>query len=63
LLIIKRKIGEGLAIGEDIRVVVLELRGKHVRLGIEAPGEKVIHRDENSQRLSQENQPPSSFEL
>ena len=63
MLIIKRRRGEGLSIGEDIRIVVLELRGKEVRLGIEAPGEIVIHRDKTSQRLSQENQLPSSSEL
>jgi flagellar assembly factor FliW len=63
LLILTRRIGEGLTIGEDSRVVVIEVRGKQVRLGIEAPGEIVVLRDEIFQRLSQENQLASSFEL
>lgn len=63
MLILTRRIGEGLTIGEDSRVVVIEVRGKQVRLGIEAPGEIVVLRDEIFQRLSQENQLASSFEL
>jgi carbon storage regulator len=63
LLILTRRIGEGLTIGEDIRIVVLEVRGKQVCLGIESPREIAIHRDEIFQRLSQENQLASSFEL
>jgi flagellar assembly factor FliW len=63
LLILTRRIGEGVIIGDDIRVVVLEVRGKQVRLGIEAPLEIVVLRDEIFQRLNQENQLASRFEL
>lgn len=63
MLILTRRIGEGLIIGEDIRAVVLEVRGKQVRLGIEAPVEIVVLRDEIFQRLFQENQLASNFEL
>ena len=63
MLILTRRIGEGIIIGEDIRVVVLEVRGKQVRLGIEAPLEIAVLRDEIFQRLSQENQIASSFKL
>ena len=63
MLILTRRIGEGLIIGDNIRVVVLEVRGKQIRLGIEAPLEIVVLRDEIFQRLNQENQLASRFEL
>ncbi len=55
MLILTRRIGEGVIIGDDIRVVVLEVRGKQFRLGIEAPTDVVVLRDEIFQRLTQEN--------
>ncbi len=63
MLILTRRIGEGVIIGDDVRVVVLEVRGKQVRLGIEAPIEVVVLRDEIFQRLNQENRLASSFQL
>jgi flagellar assembly factor FliW len=63
LLILTRRIGEGVIIGDDVRVVVLEVRGKQVRLGIEAPHEVVVLRDEIFQRLNQENLQASGFHL
>jgi flagellar assembly factor FliW len=63
LLILTRRIGEGVIIGDDVRVVVLEVRGKQIRLGIEAPIEVVVLRDEIFQRLNQENRLASSFQL
>lgn len=46
MLVLTRKVGEGLTIGTNIRVVVLEVRGRDVRLGIEAPGTIAVRRDE-----------------
>lgn len=63
MLILTRRIGEGVIIGDDVRVVVLEVRGKQVRLGLEAPIEVVVLRDELYQRLNQENFQASSFQL
>jgi len=63
LLVLTRKIGEGLIIGDDTRLVVLKVRGKQVCLGIEAPSEIVVIREELLQRLTQENQLASRFEL
>jgi carbon storage regulator len=42
-------------VGEDIRIVILEVRGKQIRLGIEAPGNLVVLREELLERLAQEN--------
>jgi len=63
LLILTRRIGEGILIGDGIRVVVLEVRGKQFRLGIEAPTDVVVLRDEIFQRLTNENLQASAFLL
>ena len=63
MLILTRRIGEGVIIGQDTRIVVLKVRRKQVCLGIEAPSEVVVIRDEIFHRLTQENQLASRFEL
>jgi len=63
LLIITRRVGEGMTIGDDTRLVVLKVRGKQVYLGIEAPLRIEVLRDEIFQRLTWENQLASRFEL
>jgi carbon storage regulator len=55
LLILTRKIGEGLIIADNIRVTILEIRGKQIRLGIEAAPDIVILREEVYQRIQEEN--------
>jgi len=55
LLILTRKSGEGLFIGDDIRITVLEIRGKQIRLGIEAPTSVVVLREEIYRRIQEEN--------
>ena len=63
MLVLTRKIGEGLIIGDDIRVAVLKVRRKQVYLGIEAPSEIAVIREEILERLTKENQLASSFEF
>jgi len=46
MLVVSRKVGEAIIIGQDIRVTVVEIRGKQVRLGIEAPAELLVLRGE-----------------
>ncbi len=46
MLVLTRKVGEGIKIDENIFVRVVQLKGKQVRLGIEAPKETKIHREE-----------------
>lgn len=55
MLILTRKIGESLLIGDNVRVAVLEIRGKQARLGIEAPPDIVVMREELCQQVNREN--------
>ena len=61
MLILTRKIGESILIGDNIRLVVLEIRGRQIRLGIDAPPDIVVLREEIAQRLTDENLRASSF--
>lgn len=46
MLILTRRLGETLMIGDDVRVTVLDVNGSQVRLGIKAPGSVEVHREE-----------------
>ena len=46
MLVLTRKLGESIAIDDDIKIVVLQIKGRQVRLGIEAPRDTKIHREE-----------------
>ena len=52
MLVLSRKAGEQIVIGPNIVVTVLEVRGKLVKLGCEAPNSVPIHREEISRRLN-----------
>jgi len=55
MLILTRKSGERITIGDHVRVTILEIKGKQVRLGIEAPPETRVHREEIFQKIQCEN--------
>ncbi len=55
MLILTRKTGEGLYLGDHIRITVVEIRGKQIRLGIEAPEHVVVLREEIFHRLREQN--------
>jgi len=63
MLVLTRKVGESIAIGDNIKVKVVELKGSQVRLGIQAPDEMRIYREEIYVRVQQENQRAASWEL
>jgi carbon storage regulator len=46
MLVLARKLGESIRIGDDVRITVIQIRSGRVRLGIEAPGHVRIHRSE-----------------
>lgn len=55
MLILTRKAGESLVISDDVIVKVLEVRGDHVKLGITAPREVSVYRQEVFQAIKEEN--------
>jgi carbon storage regulator len=59
LLILTRKLGESITIGDNIKVTVLGIYGRQVRLGIEAPLKVVVHREEIYVKIQQENRKAS----
>jgi len=54
MLVLSRKIGETLYIGNDIQVIVLGVNGNQIRLGIIAPKQVSVHREEVYQRIREE---------
>jgi carbon storage regulator len=55
LLILTRKVGESIAIGDDIQVSVVEIKGTQVKLGIRAPMDVTVHREEIYLKIQEEN--------
>ena len=60
MLVLTRRSGEGVWIGDEIQIKVLEIRGGQVKLGINAPEDKGIYRDEIYQRIKAFNVKASS---
>jgi carbon storage regulator len=55
MLILTRKLGEKINIGDDITVTLLEIKGAQVKLGIDAPKRIGIHRNEIYEKIREEN--------
>lgn len=54
MLVLGRKAGEAIKIGDNVTVHILHQRGQYVRIGIEAPADIPVHREEIYQRIRQE---------
>jgi carbon storage regulator len=55
MLVLTRKLGESIAIDDNIKIVVVQIKGKQVRLGIKAPKETKIHREEVYEAIQTQN--------
>ena len=55
MLILTRKLGESITIGDEIKISILGVRGRQVRMGIDAPPDVVVHREEIYVKIQNEN--------
>ncbi|QLB13836.1 carbon storage regulator CsrA [Bisgaardia hudsonensis] len=53
MLILTRKAGESLLIGDDISITILNIRGNQVKIGVNAPKEVSVHREEIYQKIKE----------
>ncbi len=63
MLVLTRKCGEGIVIGDNIKITILENKEGRIRIGIEAPKEKKIFRQEVYDRICQENKEAIQWDL
>jgi carbon storage regulator len=57
MLILTRRVGEALKIGDNIDITILSIKGNQVRIGINAPKDVPVHREEIYSRIKDEKQP------
>ena len=62
MLVLTRKIGEAIAIDDDIKIVIVQIKGGNVRLGIEAPRNTKIHREEVYLAIQDQNKLAAEFQ-
>ena len=63
MLVLTRKLGESIAIDDHIKIVVVQIKGKQVRLGIKAPKETKIHREEVYKAIQDQTEEASHADL
>lgn len=61
MLVLTRKLGESIRIGDNVIVKIVDLDGRHVKLGIEAPRSISVNREEIYERIQKENKAASAL--
>ena len=66
MLVLTRKVGESIQINDDVKITVIEVKGKNIRLGIDAPKTTKVYREEVFLKIQEENKiassPPAVFD-
>ncbi len=66
MLVLTRKVGESIQINDDVKITVIEVKGKNIRLGIDAPKTTKVYREEVFLKIQEENKiassPPAGFD-
>ena len=63
MLVLTRKIGEGIVIGDDVTITIVEMKGGTVRIGIDAPRDKKIYRQEIFDKIVSENRDAANWNM
>jgi carbon storage regulator len=62
MLILTRRVGETIMIGDDVTVTILGVKGNQVRVGVNAPNNVAVHREEIYRRIEEEREEKSEIE-
>jgi carbon storage regulator len=63
MLVLTRKIGEGIVIGDDVTVTIIEIKGGNIRIGIDAPKDRKIYRQEVYEKIVEENRDAAQWNM
>jgi carbon storage regulator len=63
MLVLTRKVGESIAIGDHIKIKVVEVKGAQIRLGLEAPSDVKIYREEVYEKVTEQNRLAASWDI
>lgn len=55
MLILSRRVDESIVIGDEVKITILSIKGKQVRIGINAPSDIAVHREEIYDRINSDN--------
>lgn len=63
MLVLTRKAEEGIIIGDDIKITIIDVKGNSIRIGIDAPRHMKVHRQEVYDKIKEENREATQWEL